>query len=175
MRRDRLHPSMYLPGPHKSTAELVLCDRPGPQASGARAKRSLLLEPAQLAGGGLTAAHLGALLAAGCLEEGCISHKRPARTGKPNQPARARDLQHGLLLTECGRAVFACYLDRLHDRGAKDLWITKAVQAFRRMAERPLWKAVEGELWWRGMLVSVTEMMQPINAACWPPFRRVAG
>jgi hypothetical protein len=58
-----------------------------------------------------------------------------------------------LLLTEVGRALLPCYLPSAEEPSNKAVTVARVVSALRHMAERPVWKSMEGELWWWGTLV----------------------
>jgi|GEM_PF-3500929 len=114
--------------------------------------RNLFLKPVHLSAGGFAPGHLRALRMAGCVEQSFVMRKHPRCAADANGLAD-RHAQPRLLLTEFGCALLACYLSRGREASAGNGWAATVVTALRHMAERPIWNAEEGELWWRGTLV----------------------
>jgi hypothetical protein len=101
----------------------------------------------------LTGRQVEMLLVMGCLEAAAV-----AATGNGNgqggtATAGRKARSQCLVLTDLGATVLERYR---HQNGsavdAREVG-TRVAAALGRMADRPLWKAKQGELWWRGELV----------------------
>ncbi len=111
-----------------------------------------LLESPHLRAGGFTEVHVAALVAAGCLEQACVA-RVPGASNDSRQSRERANCRPGLLLTEFGQVVLPCYFDGSRESGCASLWISQIVVALRHMAERPIWNARLGELWWHASLI----------------------
>jgi hypothetical protein len=100
----------------------------------------------------LTGRQVETLLAMGCLEAAAVAAGNGhGRNGAATVGSKARG--QCLVLTDLGAAVLERYLPRNGaGEDAREVG-TRVAAALGRMAERPLWKANQGELWWRGELV----------------------
>jgi hypothetical protein len=103
--------------------------------------------------GGLTDGRVDALVAAGCLKRVSIASGDLAREIYENRSLLDRQVQLGLFLTPFGRSILPCYSQGLDPRAAREVSLMAYAVALFEMAERPIWKADEGELWWQGDLV----------------------
>jgi hypothetical protein len=95
----------------------------------------------------LTCRQVETLLVMGCLEAAAV-----ADPGEGNGQGGKATLRC-VVLTDLGATVLERYRHR--SGSGVDVWEvrTRVAAALGRMADRPLWKANQGELWWRGELV----------------------
>jgi hypothetical protein len=133
--------------------ELIVCEPSGPIEPQPDPATRLHLLWARIVAGGLTDRHVRCLTLAGCLEP---TGMPPNAFGRPLETSRTlndRQLQMGLLLTRFGRAILPAYLPDVKEPATTDIGFVQVAGALLQMAERPIWNAARGELWWQGTLV----------------------